>query len=241
MADTKKYVSLDKLGLYDEKIKGVISAGDAAALQSAKDYADGLASNYEKAGAAATAEANAIAAAKTETETQVKALADGAVKANTDAIAAIKDDANVDSFADVVAELAKKQDSGDYATKSEAQGYADAKDASIEAAQGAADAAQADVDALETYVGTFTHDTAKSVVEYINAKTDGIATSGNLEALGARVTTVEGKVATIEEDYLTSADKEELQGNIDTVSGAVERLTNGVSAEEVDGVNDLIQ
>lgn len=65
---TKKYVSLDKLGLYDEKIKGVISTGDAAALQSAKDYADGLASNYDAAGSAASAEANA------------KAYADGLAK-----------------------------------------------------------------------------------------------------------------------------------------------------------------
>lgn len=54
MANTKKYISLDKLGVYDEKIKGVISAGDAAALKSAKEYADSLASNYDAAGAAAT-------------------------------------------------------------------------------------------------------------------------------------------------------------------------------------------
>lgn len=50
-----------------------------------------------------------------------------------------------------------------------------------------------------------------------------------------------GRVKTIEDDYLKAADKTELQGNINTVSAAVERLTNGVSAEEVDGVNDLIQ
>ena len=40
---------------------------------------------------------------------------------------------------------------------------------------------------------------------------------------------------------MKAADKTELQGNIDVVAGAVERLTNGVSADEVDGVNDLIQ
>ena len=239
MANTKKYVSLDKLSLYDEKIKKVISDGDAAALASAKTYADGLAVNYDAAGAAATALADA------------KAYADGkdaaiqaAHKAGTDAAAAAA------------------------------------------VADGKAVAAQGEVDALETYVGTFTHDTAKSVVEYINAKTDGIATSGNLEALAGRVTAVEGDVATIKGDYLKAADKTELagdiadvqaavdteksraegieaglrtdintvmgdylkaadktelQGNIDTVAGAVERLTNGVSADEIDGVNDLIQ
>jgi hypothetical protein len=55
MANTKKYVSLDKLGLYDEKIKKVITDGDAAALASAKSYADGLAVNYDAAGSAASA------------------------------------------------------------------------------------------------------------------------------------------------------------------------------------------
>ena len=61
MANTKKYVSLDKLGLYDEKIKAKIATDDAATLKSAKDYADSLASNYDAAGLAATAEANAKA------------------------------------------------------------------------------------------------------------------------------------------------------------------------------------
>lgn len=54
MANTKKYVSFDKLSLYDEKIKGVITAGDAATLTSANAYADSLASNYDAAGSAAT-------------------------------------------------------------------------------------------------------------------------------------------------------------------------------------------
>lgn len=235
---TKKYVSLEKLGIYDGKIKALIDSKDAAALQLAKDYADGLAVNYEKSGAAATA----LQDAKT---------------------------------------------------------YADGKDAAIQAAQKAADDAataagvadgkavdaQNAVDALDAYVGEFTHDSAKTVVEYINAKTDGIATSGNLEALGTRVTAVEGDVATIkgdylkatdktalegqisavqgavdaeaeraagveggletrlkavEDDYLTSEDKKELQGNIDTLTGVVETLRDGIDAEKVDGVKDLI-
>ena len=65
MANTKKYVSLDKLGLYDEKIKGVIATGDEAALDAAKAYADSLASNYEAAGSVNTA--------KTELEGKITA------------------------------------------------------------------------------------------------------------------------------------------------------------------------
>lgn len=57
MATEKKYVSLSKLGLYDEKIKKVITDGDAATLAEAKSFASGLASNYEPSGAAATAAA----------------------------------------------------------------------------------------------------------------------------------------------------------------------------------------
>ena len=48
-------------------------------------------------------------------------------------------------------------------------------------------------------------------------------------------------VDAIKGDYLKAADKTELQGKIDKNTNAIELLTNGVSAEEVDGVNDLIQ
>jgi hypothetical protein len=83
------------------------------------------------------AEADAIAAAKTETEGQVKALSDS-----------IKNHESVDSFADVMTEMAKYQLAGDYATKAEAQAMADGKDASIKAAKDSADAANAKIDAF---------------------------------------------------------------------------------------------
>lgn len=86
----------------------------------------------------------------------------------------------------------------------EAKNYADGKDAAIQAAQKAADD-------ITGYVGTFTHATAKTVVEYINAKTDGIATSGNLEALGTRVTTAEGKITDLETASATHALKSEVE------------------------------
>lgn len=65
---------LDKSGLvyYDGKIKKHISDADAATLKTAKEYADGLADNYDAAGTA---------------QTKVDELKNGAVKDNADAIA----------------------------------------------------------------------------------------------------------------------------------------------------------
>lgn len=91
--------------------------------------------------------------------------------ANESAISAIKDGTTIDSFADVETALAGKQAAGDYATKTEAQGYADAKDSAIAAAKKAGDDAQADVDALKQYVGTFTAiGDETTVVGYVDAK-----------------------------------------------------------------------
>lgn len=78
-----------------------------------KDASEGA---YDTKGSAA----QALADAKAYTD----ALANGAVKTNTDAISAIKDGKTIDSFADVETALAGKQAAGDYATKTEAQGYA---------------------------------------------------------------------------------------------------------------------
>ena len=100
-----------------------------------------------------------------------------------------------------------------------------AEQARAEAAEAAnataAKNAQDDVDALTTYVGTFTHDTAKSVVEYINAKTSGIATSGNLEALSQRVDTIAG-------DYLKTADKTELSTAITEEANRAKGVESGL-------------
>ena len=101
-------------------------------------------SAFDAAGSAATAKSEAIA----EAENKVNDLANGAVKDNTDAIDAIKDHASVDSFDDVMTEMAKYQIAGDYATKADAQGYANAKDSAIaEAKKAGTDAAAA----LNTY------------------------------------------------------------------------------------------
>lgn len=147
---TKKYVSLEKLGLYDEKIKKVISDSDAAMLAEAKGYADSLAENYDAAGSAATvqgklgeeveravARENEIAAANTQT--------------------------------------------------------------------------QEALDDLEELVGVLpTGTSASTVVEYVNAKTAGIATDAALAELSGQVGGLQTDVQTIKSDYLKEEDKTEL-------------------------------
>lgn len=68
-------------------------------------------------------------------------------------------------------------------------------------AKAAAKAAQDDVDALETLVGVLPEGTtATTVVEYVNKKTEGIATSGALAELQAQVTEHENSLAVLEGD-----------------------------------------
>ena len=287
MAEIKKYLDQAALSTLVTKIK----SEDAKALQAAQDYADGLASNYDEAGAAATAESNA--------KGYTDQLANGAVADNTAAIAKLNGNATTEgSVAKAIADAKEVIDGdidaveakvdknaediaaindGTNGILAQAKGYADGKAGEV----------QSNLDDLAEYVGTIPEGaTATDVVGYVIEKTSGIATEGAMTELGNRVGTVEGKVAAIEGDYLKAADKTELEGkiagvqtavdtekgraegieaglrtdvdaiaadylkaadktelqnNIDTVSGAVERLTNGVSAEEIDGVNDLIQ
>lgn len=51
---------------------------------------------------------------------------------------------------------------------------------------------------------------------------------------------LETRLKAVEDDHLTSEDRTALEQSIQTNANAIERLTNGVSADEVDGVNDLI-
>lgn len=90
MADTVNKQYLDYAGLveYDSKIKTFINGNDATTLKSAKDYADGLASNYDAAGSAASAQAAAEAAAKAYTDTEVTKANAAAAAADAKAVAA---------------------------------------------------------------------------------------------------------------------------------------------------------
>ena len=152
------------------------------------------------------------------------------------------DDAAV--LASAQADAKAKADAVDTKLATEVTRAKAAEEANAAAAKTADDkavAAQGEVDALEALVGTLPEGaTATTVVGYVDAKTANIASSATVSALSEKMTQAEADIDAIEADYLKGADKTELQENIDTVSGAVERLTNGVSAEEIDGVNDLI-
>lgn len=235
--NTKKYVSLDKLSLYDEKIKKLISDADAAALDSAKKYADGLATNYDAAGTAATKAGEALDSAKSYADGKVNELANGAVKNNADAIAAIKDDANVDSFADVVAELAKKQDAGDYATKTEAQGYANAKDGAIAEAKAAGDAAQETANANAQAIEAINHvDTGILAQAKGHTNTEVAKVQGAVDALAGKVgtvpegSTVMGIITNIQEN---AYDDTALVERIDGIDGKVTTLVGADANKSV--------
>lgn len=194
-----------------------------------------LANTYEAKGEAAKVSA-ALESYKTTNNL--------AVTANTNAIAGIKDGASIDSFADVEAALAGKQATGDYATKTEAQGYADAKDEAIAAAKKAGDDAQGAVDALVAKVGTVTEgktvaemiadaqeaatydDTdVKADITYLKKKVGDKDVSVQIsEALAVETERAEGieeglrtDVDAIKADYLKAADKEALQNQINTI------------------------
>lgn len=93
--------------------------------------------------------------AKGVAQSLVTALQNGAVASNTSAINTIKDGESIDSFADVESALANKQAAGDYATKTDAQGYANtAKTDANSYTDTQVGAVQDTVDAVEALVGS---------------------------------------------------------------------------------------
>ena len=96
----------------------------------------------------------------------------------------------------------------DLATKAEVKEVADALDAYEEANDAAVKEVKDAVEALDEKVGDLPEGTdATTVIEYINKKTEGIATDAALAEL-------QDTVDAIEADYLTSVDKTELSDAI---------------------------
>ena len=221
MAEIKKYLDTTALGTLVEQIK----AEDAKVLQGSKDYADSLAKNYDPVSSAATAEANA----KAYTDT----LANGTVKANTEAIATLNGtgegsvakavaDAKtlIDADIDGVEAIANKNKEDIAAINDGANGIlAQSKSYTDEQVGGV----QGEVADLAEYVGTIPDTSeAANIVAYVQEKTAGIATDTALEELTGRVSKNETDIAGLVADHLVAADKSELEGKIATAQSAAE-------------------
>lgn len=207
--------SADVAATYETIANADLVRGRVKALEDHKDdykaYAD-------------QAEADAIAAAKTETEAQVKALSDS-----------IKDHASVDSFADVMTEMAKYQLAGDYATKAEAQAMADGKDAAIKAAKDSADAANAKIDAFMSDDAKIEGaiDTLVEINKYITDDTNAFT------ALSGRVGKLEdGTVAAKEAEHADVASELDEAGIAQVKGIKVDNATNADVAAKASGLND---
>lgn len=187
--------------------------------------------------AVATQIANAIAAldlantyeAKGEAA-KVQSALDAYKTSNNGVIAAIKDGTSIDSFADVESALAGKQAVGDYATKAEAQGYANAKDEAIAAAKKSGDDAQADVDALTERVSA-----NENAIGVLNGTGEGSVSKTVSDAINEFATRVsdDGIINTVKEliDYAAThgEDFSELVGDVDANTKAIATL-NGDSS-----------
>lgn len=105
-----------------------------------------------------------------------------------------------------------------YATKTEAQGYANAKDEAIAAAKKAGDDAQADVDDLGELVGALPEGaTATTVVGYVDEKVAAASgtLNGTISGIDGRLTTAEGKITNLETESAKHAIKTEVDAALD--------------------------
>ena len=153
---------------------------------------------YDAYGSAATAKSEAIAAAAQDATTKANTAKEAAI-ADADAkFQAIKDHETIDSFADVVAELNKKQDKlteGAYATET----YVDNKvkalaDGAVATAQNTANTAKSAAEAAQR-----TADEAKASAIANAANISTINTEINGEGgLVSRITSAEGRISTLE-------------------------------------------
>lgn len=248
MATTKKFVSLDKLRLYDEKIKKVIGDGDTAALNTAKAYADSLAVNYDIAGAAATAEANAKAYADKK-DTAIQAAQTAAD--NAAAAAAVADGKAVAAQGEVDALETYVGTIPEGATATNVVAYVQEKTSGIATSENLRElterVAQAEKDIdnvekdylkaadkteLEGKITTAQNTADGAATAAANAQThsEGVAADLVTEAETARAAEKANAdaIKAISDDYLKASDKTELEGKINTEKERAEGVENGL-------------
>lgn len=191
----KKYVSLEKLGLYDEKIKALINSKDTTTLDSAKTYADGLATNYEAAGS--------VNSAKTELQGKIDAVE---TKADTAQAAAEAAQSDVDALETYVGTIPTVE--GETAPK-DVIAYIDKKTSGIATSDALSE--------LQTQVNTNKTDIATIKGDYLKAA-DKTELSDAISAEESRATGIEGGLRTdvdaIKANYLKATDKTALETSI---------------------------
>lgn len=201
-------------------------------------YTDSTA--YDANGAAKTAEDNAKAYADGKIGTvadgtTVVAMIADAKKAGTDAAAAAQ---AAQSTADSKTTMEAVEAKG-YATKTEAQGYANAKDTAIAAAQSAADTAQEGVDGLKTRVSTIEGDYLKTADK--TALQTAIDTEkGRMDVFLASAEVGDAAIDTLKElqDYITTHG--EAAATLTTKVGTLE-TTVGKAAEGENPATGLVK
>lgn len=248
----KKYLDLVGLGQYDAKIKALIDSKDAAKLAEAKAYADGLAVNYDAAGAAATAESNAkgytdgkvtelnqtIAGVKTIAEQGVsdaaaaKSAADAA-QADVDALETLVGVLPESATAETVVAYVDEKTSG-----IASEGAMTALEARVTAAEGDIDAIQADYlkaadkTELEGKITTAQDaaDAAQDAADAVQAEMDAFKLAADVQ---------EGAVDTLKEiqDYITS-DGEAAQLMVADIAANAKAIEDEVAARE-QAISDL--
>lgn len=212
----------------DVAVKGLGSAA----------YTDSTA--YDANGAAQTAEDNAKAYADGKIGTvadgtTVVAMIADAKKAGTDAAAAAQ---AAQSTADSKTTMEAVEAKG-YATKTEAQGYANAKDTAIAAAQSAADTAKEGVDGLKTRVSTIEGDYLKTADK--TALQNAIDTEkGRMDTFLASAEVGDAAIDTLKElqDYITTHG--EAAATLTTKVGTLE-TTIGKAAEGDNPATGLVK
>ena len=216
MANTKKYVSLDKLALYDEKIKKVISDGDAASLASAKGYVDEKIATCDPKGSAEAVQGKldeevTRAKAREDEIAGLVATAQGEVDALELYVGTIPEGATATN---VVAYVQEK--TAGIATDENLQELTQR----VAEAEGEIDAIQAD------YLKAADKTELAGLITAEKERAEGI--EGGLES----------RLAAVEGDYLKAADKAELQGNIDTVSEGLAAVKEDVEYFFKDALGD---
>lgn len=215
---TKRYVSLDKLSLYDTKIKALMTQKDTETLDAAKSYADGLSSNYEQAGS--------IATAKSELTTKIETVQTAADNAQGAADAAQND---VDALETLVGTLPEGASTVVAYINQKTDGIA--TDTALSELAGRVTTAEGEIDAIQA-------DYLKTV--------DKTEITDAIESVSGRVTTNADAIKAIQDDYLKAADKTALQSNIDTVSAGLADVKEDVdtflaSAEIGDAAIDTLK